>query len=396
MQCAVTTQMVTPEVVSLKDHWEAWIFHDWNIPKEITREWEALALAHGDEGLFLRPGWFHAWFNSFRPDGLFLVVLAKSGKVFGLFPCCMKEGEDEVVSLASMGTDGYFDFLLDPSCPESTMGAFVELLAKLRLASPMRFNSLMDTSCCNLFRSSLRASGFPYWKTEQPSAPYVDLRAQSWEEYDASLHPKLKNNLRKGLRRAEREGNVWFEVVEDHNCVKEVVAEAIRVEGEGWKGEQGSAIRCSTAKETWYRNLAQWAAGEGRLRLFVLRLNQRMLAFDFCIAGNETIFAVKTGYDQNLAGRFSPGNLMRYELMRRLFKDSGFRRYDFMGQCNPWKTEWTKANRRCTWLRVYPRSARGWGEYLVRHAWKEPLKHSETVNNLARRLGLADHDALHH
>ncbi len=395
MQPAVTIQTITPQLVLLKGNWEARIFRDWNIPEEITREWQNLALAHGDEGLFLQPGWFKTWFECFQPDELFLAVLTNGGKVFGLFPCCMKKGEDESISLSSMGTDGYFDFLVAPCRPEHTIAAFVELLAKMRLPSPMRFNHLLETSWCNQFRNSLRSSGFPYWNAERPFAPYVDFRALTWEEYDASLHPKLKNNLKKGLRRAEREGRISFEVVAGQDCVKDVLAEAIQVEGDGWKGAQGSAIRCSATKSAWYRGLAGWAAGEGRLRLFVLRLNERMIAFDFCIAGDKTIFAVKTGYDENFAGRLSPGNLMRYELMRHLFKDAAFSRYDFMGECNPWKLEWTNASRRCTWLRVYPRSARGWEQYLVRHAWKEPLKHSETVKNIARRLGWADRDALH-
>jgi CelD/BcsL family acetyltransferase involved in cellulose biosynthesis len=221
---------------------------------------------------------------------------------------------------------------------------------------------------------------------QQPFAPFVDLRSSSWEQYYSALHPKLRNNLRKGRRRAERDGALSFEVIRRPDSLEALLTELLDVEFRSWKGAQGTAMKCDPRSERFYSAVAEWAMARDSLAIFVLRLDGRMVAFDLCVIGGRTIFALKTGFDETAAARFSPGNLMRAQLIESLYRSGEFDRYDFLGLCFPWKLEWTPLSNTLAWMEIYPPTVAGRIVYFLKRGWKLPLKRSVRLMKALRRI----------
>ncbi|HVX41343.1 MAG TPA: GNAT family N-acetyltransferase [Gemmatimonadaceae bacterium] len=346
------------------------------MPATTRDAWRALAAASGDAGIFVGPGWFDAWWPSFgTPGTLAIVELARRGETVGVFPCAVaRAGPSRLLCSLTNEHSFYFDFALAPAGREETIARFCGLLASRAPRAAVRFDAFSRRSpTVSLLASLLRRRGFPVHQASVAWAPWIDVRGP-WADFETALHSKLRNNLKKGRRRAEREGTLAFEVVRSGDALQPALTEAFAVEHSSWKGGEGTSIQSDATVERFYRRLAEWAASEGRFSLFALRLNGRMIAFDYCLASGRTMFALKTGYEQSLAARFSPGNLMRHELLRTLFADERFDRYDFLGPAYPWKLEWNARAEAKAALTVYPRDVAGWWEYGSLYGWKTALK----------------------
>jgi|SRR5579883_601887 len=363
--------------------WAATVYRSWDFPDRILQAWDELAHQYGDIGIFLESGWFEQWWRAMGQKGeLFVTVVEQAGRVAGIFPCWIAPG-GRVQALA----DGYhYDFLFAESQRERTLDCFIQAVLRHTNGSAYFHWFPRTSNTPVLLKSRFQKKLIPVGTYACPYAPFIDLATTSWVEYTASLHSKLKNNLRKGRKRAEQEGELSFAVITQSHLLNDVMTELFDVEYRSWKGAQGTAIRCSEDTESLYRGVAQWAMKKGCLYIFTLRLNGRLIAFDLCVSGGRTLFAMKTGYDQELAARFSPGNLMRYRLIEYLFQTEQFDRYDFLGPFYPWKREWTSQANTSTSVEIYPRTVSGWGAYLRKYGWKEPLRRLPYLDRVAKKL----------
>jgi CelD/BcsL family acetyltransferase involved in cellulose biosynthesis len=119
----------------------------------------------------------------------------------------------------------------------------------------------------------------------------------------------------------------------------ELLEEGFSVEGSGWKTAYGTSINSHPAARRFYSEVAHWASERGWLRLAFLRLNDKALAFDYCLERNKIHYLLKTGYDPTYR-RLAPGMIMRYLMLVRAFS-SEIAAYDFLGEDYSWKREWS-------------------------------------------------------
>ncbi len=355
------------------------VHREWDFAPSLIADWSALASQYGPEGIFLSPGYLREWWLAFGRTGqLAVLTVRRNGETQAILPCWTPaRSKGPSIALASLTNShsSYYDFLARPEDAPALIAALPGILRTVFPGGVTRFDMLGHARATpEQLDGELHRCHFPTASHTQTFNPYVPLRGSSWDAYMATLHPKLQNNLRKGRRRAEKTGALTCEVVESAEKLDEVLTALFDVEFQSWKGKQGTAIRCDPAVESFYRGLARWAAAERSLLLFILRLNDRVLAFDYCLTAGGTVFALKTGYDQEAVARFSAGNLMRSELLKHLFTRTSSCRYDFLGPCFPWKMEWTAQHETRTTLQIFPRSIGGWVEYGCRHGWKRALK----------------------
>ncbi len=358
-------------MVTLREEWWAEILHSWDLRPEVREQWEQFAYNYGDRGLFLLPGWFETWWGVFGKAGrLFIVTLHAGEDLKSIFPCWI----DSDGTLRGLVNEVYYDFLIDTSNRSVILDRFLDVLALTGHAEAV-FPALsrLEENCV-AFQERLQRAHFPFWTWVVSFAPKVDVSYSTWEELESTFQSKLRNNLRKGRRRAEQHGALEFEEVRDPCSVEKILDEAFAVEGSGWKAAKGTAIIQSEEKSEWYRSISQWAAKHGALRMYLLRLNGRLIAFDLGLESGRTVFALKTGYDENIAARFSAGNIMRYEVLKNLWSRPEIDRYDFLGETFPWKLEWTDFTDEIVKVFLYPKTLRGWVQYTLKYGWKQPLK----------------------
>lgn len=317
----------------------------------IAAEWDELALRLGFSP-FVRPGWFSCWLDAFGSAGLRVVALRRDGGLAAVLPVLERRGT--VCSATNWHTPGYGPVAEDDAAEE-------EVLAALFRATPRRVDlSFLAPESAERLRAAAGHRRFVGRVVQ--SSPYVAIEG-SWESYLAGLSRNARGNLGRRRRRLAERGEVEVEVVEGGADLPNLLRESFRLEASGWKGERNDAIVSSPQTLRFYEQLAGWAAEVGILRLALLRLDGRMVAFNLSLEAEGRHYLLKLGHDASL-DNLSPGTILTAAMIERAFS-LGLRSYEFLGGPDPHKLRWTKTCRDAIRAQVFSRSPPGVLDRLV-------------------------------
>ncbi len=181
---------------------------------------------------------------------------------------------------------------------------------------------------------------------------------RTWKEFETSMSSGRRSDLRGYRRRAERLGEVEFEVVEPKaGTLTRHLEELYRVEASGWKGREGSAILCQPHIFQFYTKYAHSAAEAGMLRLFFLRIAGKTVAARMAVEHSNRLWDLRLGYDETFS-RCAPGVLLTHETLRYAV-ECGLDAYEFLGRAEAWEKHWPCEEEQYASMRVYPLSLKG-------------------------------------
>lgn len=360
----------------LDDGWTGDIYYEWNFHKEIVEQWNRIASQYGDNGIFINYSWFDCWWKAFG-DGKkpFVVVLQKDNEIKAVFP--LYTDGDHLSSMTNSHTCHY-DFIVDS---EMRSEAISHLLHILQQGTRWKRVSLECTDESGENRQSLirrlQISKAPFHIYSQPWAPWMEM-PRDWENYVESLPGRLKNGIRRCIKKAEAKGRLQIEIIENSERIDDLLDIFFDLEFKNWKGRAGTAIRCEPEAGNFYRLLGHRAMQEGNLFLVLLRWNDSPIAASLCLKYGKTIFLLKPGYDEEFS-YLSPGNVLQFKCLKSIFEKSDVSFYNFLGACDAWKMEWTSHFNRYGYIKVYPKSLGGWVAYSSKYGWRDLLKRSSMI-----------------
>ncbi|HEY3644584.1 MAG TPA: GNAT family N-acetyltransferase [Gammaproteobacteria bacterium] len=312
---------------------------DSHIQSRLTREmldqplmsaWQALA-ERCQTSPYLDPGWLSCWWPAFGTGEIEIRTLWRQGRLAAVLPMARRSGHLE--STSNYHTP-LFGILAEdePAAVSMARELFRDAPARVTLAT-------LDPEGATLEACKEAAEEAGYRVVLRPHllSPYVDLR-YGWNEYQRNLHSHLQRNLRRGRRQLEEIGPLKVEIVSGTEALDEHLDEAFEVEASGWKGKSGTAIQSRAHTRLFYQRMAHWAAGQGALRLYLLRLGTRVLTMCLTLQRHDHCCMMKGGYDEEFK-RFSPGNL----LTEALIKDCagrGIKRVEIYGEAETYKLNW--------------------------------------------------------
>ena len=99
----------------------------------------------------------------------------------------------------------------------------------------------------------------------------------------------------------------------------------------------------TTAGYRFFHDAGQALAAQSMLALHLLKLDDRIIAYDLGFRHNHRYLQYFGGYDNDYA-RYSPGRLLQVYLLRWCF-DTGFSEVDFGRGDHDWKRKWTSQTR---------------------------------------------------
>ena len=281
---------------------------------------------------FMRAGWTAVFCSAFgvAPS---VVCAWRGGRLAGVLPLCLRGGS--VRSLTNAQTPGFGMLAED----DRVAGA---LARHLFAARPRHVDiahvDAADPALAALERAASSA-GYGLLRTTIQRSPFVALDGHG--AIDSGLGAKPAANLRRRARRLAATGTVQIEVSDGRHGLDGLLAEGLRLEGSGWKDTRGTAIASRADTRRFYGALARWARDEGLLRLAFLRLDGRGLAFQFGLQDARAYYFLKGGYDPS-ESRHAPGKLLADAMIARA-AECGLERFEFLGDAEPWKLEWTRA-----------------------------------------------------
>jgi CelD/BcsL family acetyltransferase involved in cellulose biosynthesis len=115
--------------------------------------------------------------------------------------------------------------------------------------------------------------------------------------------------------------------------------QAFDIENLGWKGRSGGSVLCVPGMGEFFIRQARQLAAWGQLELAFLECGGRPIAFCYGQSAKGVFHSAKIGYDPQYA-RLSPGQLLRYFLLKRFYAEPGRVAIDFLGPMTDSHAHW--------------------------------------------------------
>lgn len=318
-------------------------------------EWAALAERVGAPP-FLHPGWVLAWWRAFGRGRLEVVTMRDGGgELIAVMP--LRRFPGVIASPTNWHTPVFGPVAADVAHSRRLFEHLLEgrprqlALSFLDEEGPS-LRALVDSADSHGYRTAIRP---------RLRSPYIELPSDP-DAATQLLSGKRRRDLRRRRRLLEEVGEVRVDPAEEGDLDR-LLADGFRVEALGWKGERGTAIASDERTRRFYADVARWARRQGWLRLGFLRLEGRAIAFDLGLQHEGSHYLVKTGYDPAYRTH-APGVQLRLESVTRAAAD-GCRTYEFLGQPESTKLEWTDLFRRRSLVQVFRPSPAGAVDRLI-------------------------------
>jgi len=148
---------------------------------------------------------------------------------------------------------------------------------------------------CAALTAAAEAAGATACKDRAGGDIVIDL-VRPWERLRRSLNKKVIANTDRRHRHLQKLGKLTYGLVRGGGQLGQVLQECFDLEATGWKGQRGSPILANRKTIHFYTELAFEEAKAQRLAIYTLRLDGRLIAFDYCLRGQGNINVLKESY----------------------------------------------------------------------------------------------------
>ena len=195
--------------------------------------------------------------------------------------------------------------------------------------------SLRDVSVVGLryipnegpFHRALAATGVRCLLLDGYSRPVL-RRGKDGEAYiNDFVSRKDRQELRRRERRLQELGNLTRVTLGPDEDLQRWIDDFLRLEASGWKGKQGTAMKCSDANRRFLTQTFEAAYRRGRLEIVGIDLDGKPLARSTGFLAGDGGYAFKPAYDEAFA-KFSPGIIAEVARIRNLHELPGVRWMD--------------------------------------------------------------------
>ena len=288
------------------------------------------------------------WLEQFAPQAKFVALAVdQDGRLVAGLPLVERRALkfSQAGSLPSNAHCWAGQLLVDQSA--DVRGALATMLSEVRrLPWPLLWFDMapLESESWRQFLAALDEHGFSHAQHERFSIGTIQIVEQfnrDWEAYEAAWSGNHRRHLRKALRRAESEGGVELELVRPTSAtdLESLLREGFEVEHRSWKGAAGSSVLANPEMWQFYLRQAAELARYGELELAFLRHAGRAIAFEYGWSLRGMYYTPKVGFDSEYS-RFSPGQLLRYLLLKNAFSRPDRVAVDFLGPLAEATAKW--------------------------------------------------------
>jgi CelD/BcsL family acetyltransferase involved in cellulose biosynthesis len=215
-----------------------------------------------------------------------------------------------------------------------------------------------------------------------PGCPVVDLQGLS--EAEALLGPDTRKTFQKKQRRAQRIGDVSYEVHEaGPDEAPRLFAEVVEVEARSWKRDSGKALAYHATTRAFFAAYTRRAAAAGVLRVAVMRIGGTPAAVQLHAESHSALNQLRIGYDEQFAS-VSPGQLLMLHVVDWALQ-RGLQRYEILGRMEPWNKQWKAYARPQARVMTFAPGARSAAALGMRVGWAARYRLGPAQRVVARR-----------
>ncbi len=296
----------------------------------LAPEWDDL-LERSNAPFFMRHIYQKIWWQHLGNGQLTLIaVRTDAGQLVGLAPLFCQVNAAGVRQLSFVGcvdVSDYLDLLVDKNHVEAVYAALLDALdGEAAQWDGIYLCSLPQHSITlTKFVEAMRRRGWHVELRQQDVCPVITLPA-TWDDYLAGIDKKQRHEIRRKQRRIETEAQTRWLVVESPEGLEAAMTEFITLHQ---KSTQDKEDFWRDELITFFKDLALRLAEAGWFKLYFIEVNGLRAAAMLCFDYNNEFLLYNSGYDPELFGQLSPGNVLTSYTIQHAI-ELGRARYDFL------------------------------------------------------------------
>jgi CelD/BcsL family acetyltransferase involved in cellulose biosynthesis len=319
--------------------------------------WAEVARESGQTSPFLSHDWFACcWRAAARTARPLVLLVEDSAGPIALVPLLRSETRLRGMRIRLLGVleapDTPFSDWLVVGPAETVTEAVTAHLAARKDWDLMVLDKLPAESRTVKALSSAPTSGIRVQRAATIPSPYVTVTS-TWETFWEGKSQRFKKTFRSVRNRLEKAGAVS---VEEHRAVPAeggLFAEVLELSLRSWKGPRGLAMASMPAMPEFFGALTTRASARGWLRLWMLRLDGRAVAYEYQIEAEGRVHGLRADFDAGLPGDLSPGAYLNGHIVRALFDCETVHEYDMGPGDNEYKSRWATGSHDMLRLRLF-------------------------------------------
>jgi CelD/BcsL family acetyltransferase involved in cellulose biosynthesis len=320
--------------------------------EQIAGEWRRLCDESGDEEVFYRPEWAQAYLQAFEPKADVIVISAWAGeRLRGILPLVRRRAFVSGFPITTLTVPANVHSLRASLtvCPGAEGQAVLHALWQATKDLPrwdlIDIANVVEGNALDRVVTLAQADGYRTARKRTSQTLYLPIVTATSDKpttqppWLAGTRPKFRSHLRRAKRQLEEQGTL--ELRHYSAADPEALEKFYSLEASGWKGQEGTAIKCHPSTRQFYDAVAQAAARDGYLSLDFLELNGKPIAGHFGFNLHGRYFLAKAGYDEAFR-RHGPGQLLVNEILSQT-RERGLHEFDFVGPATWDESRWASA-----------------------------------------------------
>jgi CelD/BcsL family acetyltransferase involved in cellulose biosynthesis len=295
-------------------------------------EWRDLEARCASASPFQSAEWLIPWWTCFSHGELRVITVRYEEKLRALVPLVVEQtGNGNRVTLLGTGNTDHLDMLTDDRCREVATAMALDVVAQALSPSDWcEFEQLPESS-------PLLTTPAPFgWRWELDQCDVCPTLAIASCAGDP-IPPRRVTETRSARRRISRLGQMSIEAVR-HDALDEALCALFTLHQARWQARGDPGVLGSEAVRRFLRLVAEGFLGRDMLRLYMLRLDQQIVAvhFGFQWRGRRAYYI--GGFDPRLRS-FSVGSVLLEHAIRHA-ADEGATEFDFLRGAEDYKYHW--------------------------------------------------------
>jgi CelD/BcsL family acetyltransferase involved in cellulose biosynthesis len=275
------------------------------------------------------------WIESFAPHSDFRAVVVKDGNRLAAALPLLSTRLYRLLSASAVPANAWLPtggtLLLDRNlATPQVMDLLLDAIASLPQQVLWLDEVALEQPRWQALWSAAARAGMGISFHERYAAGVIEI-GDNWDKYRASWSRGHRYNMGRFCRQLASLGELRFEILSnlDPGEVELHLRRGFEVEHRSWKGAAGSSVLARGMFPYFVAQAKQLAAWR-QLGLAFLTLDSRPIAFCYGLASKGVYHTFKIAYDPDFA-KLSPGSVMCYHTLERLFQDAEYRAVDIIG-----------------------------------------------------------------
>ncbi|MBW2599551.1 MAG: GNAT family N-acetyltransferase, partial [Deltaproteobacteria bacterium] len=277
-----------------------------------------------------------------------------AGRLVGIAPCCVKHGKVfrfksvRAVEFLGYGEDvcsEYLDFITAPQDRAQVVDGFFDYFLShktdwdvLNLTDLLENSQILDYS-----KGLQRRNGFHLFQTESACCPYT-LLPDNWEAYIGTLSASTRYNIRRKIRKLERNFKVNFFSWSDTNTLESAISKLVELHTKRWVRQNIHYSFSDKRFNDFHQKIAKIFHELGFLRLYALELDEHLVAMLYCYKYGDKLFYYQSGFDPDYS-KYGVGTVVfAYAIQDAIAEHTN--EFDFLRGYHSYKYRWAEADRR--------------------------------------------------